>query len=219
MKCVLHNFALFVITAFLFDASASVQSVDVLKPLKDTMLAFRTAKMVDFRIERTTFSDFTGEKKALATAALSGSLFRLEVQGPPKEIIVYDGKFVWVAQYPDPNFPGPVQVLKSKVTGQQKQQLILSELVSNGKLLDWFEMIKTGEQDGVATYVGTPKEKRTELKKVTLQVQGRELKSLEYVDEIGNRVRYKILKQKLLTNPQPLKFKFNPPKGAQVSES
>ena len=219
MNLLLASLTFFALTAVTFDASASPKAVDVLKPLKDTMSAFRTAKMVDFKIEKTTFSDFTGEKKVSATAALSGALFRLEVQGPPKEIIVYDGKFIWVAQYPDPDFPGPIQVLKSKVTGQQKQQLILSELISNGKLLDWFDMTKTGEEDSVATYVGTPKEKRTELKKVTLQVQGRELKTLEYVDEIGNRVHYKILKQRLLKDPQPLKFKYNPPKGAQVSES
>ncbi|MBX2995512.1 MAG: outer membrane lipoprotein carrier protein LolA [Bdellovibrionaceae bacterium] len=199
--------------------SFATKSSDALKPLKDTLSAIRAVSMVDFKIEKTTFSDFSGEKKVSATAALSGPLFRLEVSGPQKEIIVYDGRFIWVAQYPDPDFPGPVQVLKSKITGSQKKQLILSELISNGKLLENFNLEKTSEDKGLVTYEGTPKEKQTELKKVTVQVQGRELKSIEYVDDIGNRVRYDILKQRLLKDPQPQKFKYSPPKGAQVSEA
>lgn len=202
--------------------SASISAAkpsDALKPLKDTLSAIRSVSLVDFKIEKTTFSDFAGEKKVSATAALSGPLFRLEVAGPQKEIIVYDGRFIWVAQYPDPDFPGPVQVLKSKITGSQKKQLILSELISNGKLLENFNLTKTSDEKGLVTYEGTPKEKQTELKKITVQVQGREFKSIEYVDDIGNRVRYDILKQRLLKDPQPQKFKYSPPKGAQVSEA
>lgn len=202
----------------LFSNLASAKPGDSLAPLRETLQVIRQAKMTEFHFEKSSFSDFTDTKVVKGQALLAGSLFRMKVNSIPKELVVFDGKTIWVERESDPDFPGPPEVLKAKISSKQKNQLVLSELLSRGKLLDTFEMKRVKEEKGLFTFEGTPKDKLGELKKVTVQVQARELKGLEYVDEIGNRVLYKILKQTLQKELSPGKFRYTPPKNAKVSE-
>lgn len=191
---------------------------DPLSELKETLQLIKKAKQIDFELEKITQSEFTGEKKSKGTASLSGTLFFMELTGSFKEVVIYDNKNLWVAQYPDSQFPGPVQVLQTQMTGKQKDQLLLSALLQKGKLLEWFDIKKVESEGKQSVYLGTPKNKTVGLQEVLIKIEKKELRFLEYKDEIGNKVQFVVSNQKILKSVNSAKFKFKIPKGAQVSK-
>ena len=186
--------------------------------LKDTLTRIKKAKLTDFILEKRVISEFTETEKVYqGRAFLSGKLMRFETKSPLKSLIVYDGTTLWVVQYPDATLGGPVQVLRGQIKGKQKDNLLLSELLAKGRILESFEITKTGEDKGTYSYLALPKTKEFNLKKVILQVKDKELTLIEYVDDVGNKISLKILEQKLQADPRPELFKYKPEKGAQVT--
>lgn len=194
---------------------------DPVKPLRDTLGRIQKTKMVEFQVEKKVVSELMAQEKSYqGRAFLSGPLFRFETKSPEKSLVVYDGKVLWVVQYPDPELGGPIQVLRGKVEGPQKDQMLLTELLAKGKLLQSFEISRTGESDGVISYEGLPKEKGMTLQKVMVQVKSKdkELKTLEYIDDVGNKTSLHIQQQKLLKDARPELFRYRLEKGAQVTD-
>ena len=214
-----HLFFLLILSFSLSSFAEKEKVDDDLKPLKDTLAKIQKAACVEFRLEKTIHSDVMGTDKVYkGHAYLAGALFRFETEAPEKTLVVYDGKILWVVQYPDPAFGGKIQVSRSRVKGKQKDQLILSQLLSEGKLLDSFDVKKTAEEKKLFSYEGKPKDKSMNVQKVALQVKDKALRELDYVDDVGNKTALKMTSQKLLKNLDSKHFEYHPEKGAQVSD-
>jgi outer membrane lipoprotein-sorting protein len=121
--------------------------------------------------------------------------------------------------YPDPQLGGSTQVLKGALHAKDKDKMLLTELLAKGRLLESFDIKKTADDAGVSTYEATPKDKKFNLKSVTLVVknQDKELRRLDYVDDVGNKTSLNILAEKIQADSRPQLFKFAPQKGDQVS--
>lgn len=201
--------------------SASSKPADPLRPLKDTLIRIQKSKMVDFRLEKKVTSEvLQTEKTFTGRAYLAGPLFRFETSKPEKSLVVFDGKTLWIVQYPDKELGGPTQVLKGRLQGKQKDQMILTELLTQGKLLQSFEIKKTGEEKNVAFYEGEPKEKSLNLKKVAVKIdiKKKTIAALEYVDDVGNKTALDPVVQKNLGEKKASLFRYKPEPGAQVNE-
>ena len=195
------------------------KEIDTLKPLKEMLSRIQKAACVDFHLEKTIHSDVMGTDKVYkGRAYLAGALFRFETEAPEKTLVVYDGKILWVVRYPDADFGGKIEASRIHLKSKQKDQLVLSQLLSEGKLLESFDVVKTAEEKELISYEGKPKDKSMNIQKVNLQVKNKNLQILEYVDEVGNKTSLKITSQKLLKNLDTKHFVYHPEKGAQVTD-
>jgi len=196
-----------------------VKTKENLDPLRETLALIQTTKLVKFDLEKTVALELMGTEKVYnGSCFLSGNLFRFDIQGPDKSLVLYDGHTLWVVQYPDKAFGGPIQVSRGKLQGKQKEQLVLTELLTKGRLLESFNVKQTSDKDGVLSYEALPKNKKFNLKSVQLKIKGHELKALDYVDDIGNKTSLKILNEKLSASAKPELFHYKPEKGAQVTD-
>ena len=199
-------------------SGATEKPADSLKSLRETLVRIQKTKLVEFQLEKKVVSEIMGSEKTYhGRSFLQGSLFRFEIKDPDKSLVVFDGKTLWIVQYPNPGLGGPTQVLRGQIHGKQKEQMLLTELLAKGKLLDSFTLAKTGEDDSGQSFEGTPKDKGFNLQKVNLTVKGKELKKLEYVDDVGNKTSLNVIEQKLQADPRPELFRYKPEKGAQVT--
>lgn len=204
-----------------------------LKPLVKVLEKLRTATQVDLKINRTIKSEFGADKKSQGNFIFSGNLFCLELASgskDAKEKVVFDGKTLWVIQYPEDSKLESIQVLKTTMQGNLKEKGLLTDLLVRGRLMSAFNISTdesvlkgTDESDkksvdkNIFFYVGTPKSKNDEIKKIRISVSDGQLKSLTYEDDIGNETSFEILNQKILTKKDTKQFQFIPPKGAQIS--
>jgi len=216
MKC----WGLLLSFCLLFSALQGVASSDSLKPLKDTLSRIKNSTITRFDLEKKVVSELMGtEKTYKGRAYMSGNLMRLETDAPDKSWIIYDGKILWIVNFPDPQLGGSTQVLKGILKEKDKDKMLLTELLAKGRILESFDIKRTANDAGVSTYLATPKDKKFNLKSVTLVVknQDQELKRLDYVDDVGNKTSLNILAEKIQAEARPDLFKFKPEKGDQVS--
>jgi outer membrane lipoprotein carrier protein len=209
----------FTLAMFVSAGTHPKPAADSLKPLKDTLTRLRQTRLVDFKVEKKVVSELMGNEKVYqGRAYLSGSLIRFETETPEKSLVVFDGRVLWIVQYPDPVFGGKRQVLRGKVQGKQKEQILLTELLTKGRLVESFDVTKTGEENGLFSYEAKPRDKSFDLQKVDVQVKSGELRTLSYVDDVGNKTTLSVTEQKLLKESRPEIFKFKPNKDDQVTD-
>lgn len=139
-------------------------------------------------------------------------LFRWEYQKPYPQLIVADGKTVWVY---DPDLE---QVTK-RPQGVEEQHSPLSALIDPGKLDKQFVVKEAGTQDGLAWLVLAPKgddEGDATFRSARLGFGAAGLARMQVVDALGQRTEIEFSAWQ--RNPSFGKdvFRYSPPKGVDV---
>lgn len=140
---------------------------------------------------------------------------RIEQTKPDKTLLVYDGQTAWQEQeYDDGNSK---RTVVTKVKNVKRSSAILASLLSDQDLFKTFKLGKQTKKDKKILYDLVPRNKKAEVKKLRIEIENRELSSIFYLDELENQVTYYFKKIKVEAVPNK-KFKYSPPKGAEVSE-
>lgn len=138
-------------------------------------------------------------------------LFRWEYLKPYPQLIVADGKTVWVH---DPD----LQQVTRRPQGVEEQNSPLSALIDPGKLDVQFVVKEAGEADGLSWLTLAPKDNAGDasFRSARLGFGDSALVKMEVVDALGQRTEISFSGWK--RNPAFAKttFRYTPPKGVDV---
>lgn len=149
----------------------------------------------------------------------SGGFVRFETQKPDPALVVFDGTFLWNVQLPSADFGGDTIVTKAHIDKQNRQQVIVTELLSKESLFTHFNLDSSKIEGTELTVEATPKQKDWNLLKIKLHVSSKEnlVTQIEYWDDLDNHTHLIFKKQEFLTEKKPTLFQYKPPKGVKVN--
>ena len=172
-------------------------------------------------VEKTVKSELLGkETKYQGQIFLANKKFRWENTTPEKTLLVFDGQTIWSEQTPPKEFGGTVQVAKGKVDKKTGTHILVSSLLS-ADLEKHFKVLKEEKLEGSLVRLDIePKSGDLNIQslKVVLDTKTSEMKEISYKDEIGNLTIMKFSDLKFSKKEKNSLFKYQPPKGAQVTD-
>lgn len=137
-------------------------------------------------------------------------LFRWEYNKPYEQLIVADGKQVWVY---DPD----LKQATVREQGVEEQNSPLSALIDPGKLDQQFNVKETGNQGGLEWLTLTPKrEGDANFQSARLGFDGKGLAQMEVIDAVGQRTTIKFSAWKRNPSFAGGTFKYAPGPGVDV---
>lgn len=179
---------------------------------RDALNAFaKGLKGLDGQFSQQVF-DPKGKQKEASTGRVAVSaprLFRWEYAKPYPQVIVADGKTVWVYE-PD------LQQVSKRAQGVEEANSPLAILLDPTKLDRDFNVKDLGATGGIEWLQLTPKQADAPFKSAKLGFAAGALAQMEYVDALGQRTKIGFSGWK--RNPGFAKdtFVFVPPKGVDV---
>ncbi|MEJ1095328.1 MULTISPECIES: outer membrane lipoprotein chaperone LolA [unclassified Pseudoxanthomonas] len=137
-------------------------------------------------------------------------LFRWEYNKPYEQLVVADGKKVWIY---DPD----LQQATVREQGTEEQNSPLTALIDPGKLDQQFNVKETGEQDGLDWLELTPKDEGdVSFQSARLGFKGQTLARMEVVDAVGQRTDISFSGWKRNPSFAANTFKYTPAAGVDV---
>lgn len=188
--------------------------------LKSVTKKYKKSALVEITVEKTVVSELLGkETKFKGKIYLSSGLFRFENNEPEKTLLVYDGSILWNEQSPPAEFPGPVQVAKSKLSKKNKSQILISSLLGQGELNENFKIKAEKKMGDVVALTVEPKTSELNIKQLELKiiVKTKVVSELNYKDDVGNETKMIFLNTTFKSKKNDKLFKYVPPKDAQVT--
>ena len=179
---------------------------------RDELTAFtKDLKGLDGQFSQQVF-DVRGKQKESSAGRVAVSapkLFRWEYVKPYPQLIVADGKTVWVYE-PD------LQQVSKRAQGVEEANSPLAILLDPSKLDRDFVVKDLGASGGIEWLQLTPKQADAAFKSARLGFAAGALAQMEYVDALGQRTRIGFSGWK--RNPAFARdtFVFVPPKGVDV---
>lgn len=196
---------------------AAQKTNETLQKLSKTYLA---AKLVEMNVEKTVKLELQGrETKYDGKIYLANGKFRWENTTPEETLLVFDGSTIWSVQIPPKEFGGAPQVARGKVDKKTKSQILISTLLG-GNLEKNFKVVDEKKENGTSKIEVAPKTGELQVKALTLTVDTKksQLTEISYKDDLGNLTTMKFSNIKFLKKADNTKFKYEPPKGAQVTD-
>lgn len=179
---------------------------------RDQLAAFtKGLKGLDGQFSQQVF-DARGKRKEASTGRVAVSaprLFRWEYVKPYPQLIVADGKTVWVY---DPD----LQQVSKRAQGVEEASSPLAILLDPAKLDRDFVVKEAGASAGIEWLQMTPKQAEAPFKSAKLGFGKKGLVEMEYVDALGQRTKISFSGWK--RNPAFAKgtFSYVPAKGVDV---
>lgn len=221
MKAVLFALAFAVGSGFApATAATKSKAAPVPKRLDRATEFLKGVKVTKLDVEKTVVSELLGKtttSKGLIT--LGSGKFRWETTEPEKSLIVFDGKTLWTLQTPSPELGGPAQVTKSTLNGKARDQ-ILVKILGGGKMSSKFEIRRSESGDDGFVVQLAPLKPDPTVRDFSVVLGGKpeRLREIRYGDEVGNQTKIRILDSSTVKKPAKDLFKFQAPKGAEVTE-
>lgn len=181
---------------------------------------YRAAKMVDMSVEKTVKLELQGrETKYQGHIFLANGKFRWENSFPEETLLVFDGSIIWSVQTPPKELGGKPQIARGKVDKKNKSQILISTLLS-GDLEKNFKVVKETKENGFAILEVSPLGNDLQVKSLNLSIdqKNQTLSEISYKDDLGNQTIMAFSKINFLKKADEKKFKYQPPKGAQVTD-
>lgn len=186
---------------------------------------YSQSPLVAMKVEKTTQSQFTTENGPTyeGNVFFSKGKFRWENLKPEKSLIVFDGKFLWNQLAEDPDFPGPIEVTKTKVSKANQSQLILNAILSSDKGQGLFKVVNTKSENTEKHLIYELKPvdiKTAQVKELVLKIDQKLslIREAQFEDDIGNKTVLKFPKVLFYSKNRAELFKYEPPKKSQVTE-
>ncbi|MFP5518423.1 MAG: LolA family protein [Bdellovibrionia bacterium] len=200
-------------------SSASAQKSTL---LESTIKKYKRSSLVTMMVDKKVTSELIGKEVVYSgEISLAGKLFRWDTNTPEESILLFDGKTIWSVQKPPKDLPGPIQVSKSQNIKQIQKQSLLSILLGEEKVNENFKILNEIEANGTKVISLEPLKKDLSVKNlvVKIDVKKQELTQVSYIDDLSNQTELVFKKTKFSSKkPNSKLFKYNPPKGAQVTE-
>lgn len=162
------------------------------------------------------FTQTVTDKRGRVTQQASGTMafarpgkFRWDYRAPYEQIIVGDGSRLWL--YDTDLDQVTVKPLSDLIAGTP------AALLAGDNSLDrYFRLQNAGEQGGMEWLEATPRNRDTTFERIRMGFRGDTLVQMELFDFFGQRTT--LVLSKLVRNPllAASRFKFTPPKGADL---
>ncbi|WP_374076405.1 outer membrane lipoprotein carrier protein LolA [Bdellovibrio bacteriovorus] len=181
---------------------------------------YRASKLVEMSVVKTVKSELLGkETKYDGKIFLANGKFRWENTTPEKTLLVFDGTTIWSEQTPPKEFGGPVQVAKGKVDKKTRSHILISALVG-ADLEKNFKIVKEEKVGELVRLDVTPIYDDLTVKSLQVLLDPKEntMKEISYKDDIGNLTTMSFSNVKFQKKEKKNLFKYQPPKGAQVTD-
>ncbi|HEX7971368.1 MAG TPA: outer membrane lipoprotein chaperone LolA [Thiobacillus sp.] len=168
---------------------------------------------------KTAEADFTqtvADKNGRVTQQASGKMafarpgkFRWDYRAPYEQVIVGDGVKLWL-------YDTDLDQVTVKPLGDVIAGTPAALLAGDNAIEKYFSLKNAGEADGLEWLDATPKNRDTTFERIRMGFKGDVLVQMELFDYFGQRTTLKL--SHFARNPQlaPSRFKFTPPKGADV---
>lgn len=189
--------------------------------LKETLQVYKESKGMVLDVNKTIKNIMLDkETNYPGVIQLAEGKFNWETTGPEKNLLVFDGHYLWNIQYPPAEFKSAqLQVAKMSMKAKNSPLIILEIFGKNS--IDKYFTVSVKNQEG-DTSAFTLKEKKTDLglKDITLKINTKEHRvvSLEYKDEVDNQTIIAFKATQLDAKLKHDLFSYTPPKEAQVTE-
>jgi chaperone LolA len=167
------------------------------------------------KVEKAVHSGTLGStEKSSGEIYFAQGKMRLELTTPDRILLVYDGSMAWQESEFDDG--SKKRVIVTKIQGRRLRQnsTLLATLLGHRDVLKDFKISK---QKGDEFDLAPVKAKNADVKSLQLVIHGDTLKSISFTDSLDNEVSFKfddLEEQKVSAK----KFKYEPPKGAEVSD-
>lgn len=216
-----HTLSLVFFGVFLFSANApAAVSKEQRETINSVISRYRKSELVQMDVQKKSFSKLLKrESSEQGKLFFAGGLIRFETKKPDPALVVFDGKFLWNVQLPSEDFGGDTIVTRAKIDKKNRQQLIVTELLSKESLFKHFNLENAvAEKDGLALEA-TPKKGDWNMVRLKLYLSPKEnlVTRLEYWDDLDNHVDMAFQNQEFPSAKNKL-FKYTPPKGIKVNE-
>lgn len=157
--------------------------------------------------------DSKGKRKESASGRVALSaprLFRWEYLKPYPQLIVADGKKVWIY---DPD----LKQVSTRLQGAEEQNSPLAALIDPQKLDRDFTVAEAGKQGGLEWLMLTPKQaENASFQNARLGFDKRGLARMHILDALGQRTEISFTSWKRNPAFAARTFRFTPPKGVDV---
>jgi chaperone LolA len=159
-----------------------------------------------------TVVDKTGRVTQQASGTMAFSRpgkFRWDYRAPYEQIIVGDGKKLWL-------YDADLEQVTVKPLGDVVAGTPAALLAGDDAIEKYFSLKDAGQGDGLEWLEATPKSRDTTFERIRMGFRGDMLVQMELFDHFGQRTTLKL--SQLRRNPSiaPARFTFTPPKGADV---
>ena len=162
------------------------------------------------------FSQTVTDKSGRITQQASGKMafarpgkFRWDYTQPYEQVIVGDGVKLWL-------YDTDLDQVTVKPLGEVIAGTPAALLAGDNSIEKYFNLKNAGEADGLEWLEAIPKNRDTTFERIRMGFKGDELVKMELFDFFGQHTTLKL--SHLVRNPtlSPTRFKFTPPKGADI---
>lgn len=163
------------------------------------------------------FSQVVTNKKSTKRSSgqfqiLRPNLFKWTYNKPYQQVIVGDGKTIWLHDV------DLAQVTKTKQNNALGDSP--AAILSNKTSLDsQYTLVEDGSASGIEYVKATPKNPDGSYQYIRLGFKGSELSEMQLKDNFGNETKLTFSNLKTDVKLNPSSFKFTPPKGVDVLEN
>jgi len=162
------------------------------------------------------FSQTVADKTGRVTQQASGKMafarpgkFRWDYSAPYEQVIVGDGVKLWL-------YDVDLEQVTVKSLGDVIAGTPAALLAGDNSIEKYFTLKNAGESGGLEWLEATPKTRDTTFERIRMGFKGDVLAQMELYDFFGQRTTLKL--SRFVRNPSiaPSRFKFTPPKSADI---
>jgi outer membrane lipoprotein-sorting protein len=212
VKAVLSFMFIALCPGLLFAKGAKSPAAEV----ENVLGRYRRAPAIEAKVKKTVVQEVMGTtNESQGRFYFSKGKLRLDMETPEKSTLVYDGRDIWLESRLDEN---TVEVSHLKVIDLRRGHSVMAALFDRRDALKKFKLLKTETKSGLKTFSFAPREKKnTEVSRLEIGLKAGDIRRISYHDKMENQVTFEFSDLNKGKVPAA-KFKYRPPKNADVTE-
>jgi outer membrane lipoprotein carrier protein len=191
---------LFSVFATASSATPSEQLDSLLSSFKAVTASFRQTSVVKNNISKTSSGTMALQRPGK---------FRWETTSPSHQLIVADGKYLWI-------FDADLEQATKQSLAKDSHSPAMLLSGSTQALEQRFEIINAKAQDDKMLFDLKPKNKQDLVRQIELQFVNRKLNRMSVIDNLGQKTIFYFSNVAVNPNLSNKLFQFHPPKGTDV---
>lgn len=188
--------------------------------VEEVFTKYKVAKLVTLDVKKKVKSELLGKVQVYeGQIFVAQKYFRWDTETPDKSQIIFDGTNIWNVQYPPKEMKANVNVAKMKLDNNSKKQILISSLLNQEPISKNFKILKETNQDQMTQVDLEPKKNDMKIQNLLVQIdlKTKNLSLISYLDDLGNKIEIEITKTTFAKSANSKLFKYQPPKGASVT--
>lgn len=188
--------------------------------LKLSAAKYSKAPMVVMQMEQSSLIPELNKKNVTKSKVyLSAGLLRIENTEPNKDLVIYDGKQIWMVQ-DNSDFGDKLSVIKVKIDKKNKAQVFITQLLTITALKNQVKILQKNKSNGSVVLDLEPLEKDLQIKDLKIQIQEEKyfVEKLSYKDDQSNEVNIYFSNFDFQKKKNSSLFQYKVPQGVQVME-